>query len=179
METQDSAALDIAAIVNVVNLYAIGVDTRQWQLFDGVFAEDAVTDFGGPAVFSGLAAIKQVFEAIHAPFDATQHATRGHHVAVRGDDATCLSYFHARFLRSGAAGDKMYEASGWYDDALTRTPAGWRIARRTCRTVWSGGNPAVLQTTPDVHVEAVFFSLSSEAQAGGLGHLAAMRGQIG
>ena len=169
-------AQHIAAVVNRINLYAIGVDTRQWQLFDGVFTEDAVTDFGGPAVFSGLETIKQMFEAIHAPFDMTQHATRGHHVTVADESATCLSYFHARFLRSVAEGSNMFESSGWYDDRLVRTAAGWRIAHRTCRTVWSGGNPAVLQTTNDVHVESVFDALHVEAHAGRLGHLAAIAG---
>lgn len=167
-------AQDIAAIVNVINLYPVAVDTQRWALFDRVFTEDARTDFGGPAVFEGREHIKQVFEAIHLPFDATQHATRGHHVLVDGDRATCLSYVHARFIRQAVEGGNMFESAGWYDDALIRTADGWRIALRTCRTLWSGGNPAVLQTTPDVHVEQVFQSLRAEAGAGRLGHLARM-----
>lgn len=165
---------EIAAIVNVVNLYPIAVDSQRWELFDGVFTEDAKTDFGGPAVFEGREAIKQVFDAIHAPFEATQHATRGHHVAVDGDRATCLSYVHARFIRTVGEGGNMFESAGWYDDRLVRTPDGWRISLRTCRTLWSGGNPAVLQTTPDVHVEQVFDSLRGEAAAGRVGHIAAL-----
>ena len=165
-------AIDIAAIVNVINLYPIAVDLQRWELFDAVFTEDARTDFGGPAVFEGRENIKQVFDAIHAPFDATQHATHGHHVRVDGDRATCLSYVHARFIRAVGEGANMFELAGWYDDALVRTAAGWRIASRTCRTLWSGGNPAVLQTTPDVHIEQVFHSLKAEARAGNLGHLA-------
>jgi hypothetical protein len=70
----------------------------------------------------------------------------------------------------------MFESSGWYDDRLARTTAGWRITHRTCRTLWSGGNPAVLQTTPDVHVETVFDALHIEAREGRLGHLAAISG---
>jgi hypothetical protein len=169
-------AQDIAAVVNTLNLYAIGVDTRQWQLFDEVFTADAVTDFGGPAVFSGLSEIKQLFETIHAPFDATQHATRGHHVRARGDEATSLCYYHARFLRDLPEGGNMFESAGWYDDKLVRTSQGWRIQHRTCRALWSGGNPAVLQTTPDVHVESVFHALHIEAREGRLGHLAAIAG---
>ena len=164
---------DIAAVVNTVNLYAIGVDTRQWQLFDEVFTAGATADFGGPAVFTGLDTIKRLFVAIHAPFHSTQHATRAHHVRVDGDSATCLSYFHAMFLRD-VPGERMYESTGWYDDSLVRTPQGWRIARRTCRSTWAGGNPAVLKTTPDVHVQTEFDALHLEAGAGRLGHLAAI-----
>ncbi|MGE3693004.1 MAG: nuclear transport factor 2 family protein [Novosphingobium sp.] len=170
METQD-----IAAIVNTVNLYPVAVDAQQWVLFDKVFTKDAETDFGGAAVFSGLATIKQVFEAIHAPFSATQHATRGHHVVVSGDSATCLSNVHALFIRDvGGEGGNMFESSGWYDDRLVRTVQGWRIARRVCRTIWSGGNPAVLQTTPDVHVEEVFASLRGDAAKGEVAHVAGL-----
>lgn len=175
METQD-----IAAIVNTVNLYPIAVDSMQWALFDKVFTEDAETDFGGAAVFTGLANIKQVFDAIHAPFKATQHAARGHHVSVIGDTATCVSYVHAHFIRDVAGeGGNMFESIGWYDDTLVRTSLGWRIARRVCRTTWSGGNPAVLQTTPDVHVEEVNHSLRDESREGRVGHIAGLLAQGG
>lgn len=167
-------AQEIAAVVNVINLYPIAVDSQRWHLFDQVFTPDAKTDFGGPAVFEGLETIKQVFEAIHAPFDATQHATRGHHVRVAGEKASCLSYVHARFIRQVRDGGSMFESAGWYDDELIRTAQGWRITRRVCRTLWSGGNPAVLQTTDDVHVEQVFHSLRAEADAGRIGHFAGM-----
>ena len=65
---------------------------------------------------------------------------------------------------------------GWYDDVVVRTPQGWRISRRSCRTQWWGGNPAVLQTTPDVHVEHVLDSLRAEVQAGRILHFQALSG---
>jgi SnoaL-like domain len=173
-EAKAVSTQDIVEIINLINLYPVAVDTQQWSLFDQVFTVDARTDFGGGAVFAGLADIKQVFEAIHAPFDATQHVTTNHQVAVDGDRASCLSYVHGRFIRAVPAGEGMFESSGWYDDALVRTPAGWRIALRNCRTIWAGGNPAVLQTTPDVHVETATLSLRSEGREGRLGHLAAL-----
>ena len=72
------SAQDIAGIVNLINLYPVAVDSQQWALFDRVFTPNARTDFGGGAAFTGLEAIKQAFEAIHAPFDATQHVTTNH-----------------------------------------------------------------------------------------------------
>jgi hypothetical protein len=168
------AAHQIAEIVNLINYYPIAVDSQQWELFDDIFTEDVEADFGGAAIWRGLAALKQAFEAIHAPFASTQHATRGHHVVVDGVQATCLSYVHGRFIREVSEGGNMFESVGWYDDALTYTAKGWRIARRSCRTQWWGGNPAVLQTSPDVHVEQVLNSLRSEAREGRIGHLRAL-----
>lgn len=164
-------ASEVAAVINTVNLYPIAVDTQRWELFDRVFTEDVHADFGGQAVWDGLGPLKQAFDMIHAPFAATQHATRGHHVAGEGDRATCLSYVHGRFIREVPEGGNMFESSGWYDDILVRTEGGWRIARRVCRMLWWGGNPAVLETAPGVKVEQVLDSLRAEAQAGRIGHL--------
>jgi hypothetical protein len=166
------AGSDIAEIVNLVNLYAVAVDSQQWALFDRIFTPDVATDFGGPAAWQDLGSLKQAFAAIHAPFASTQHATRGHHVAVEGDRATCLSYVHAHFIREMPTGGNLFESIGWYDDALIRTADGWRIARRSCRTQWSGGNPDVLRTTAEVNVETVLNSLRDEVRAGGIGHFA-------
>ena len=44
---------------------------------------------------------------------------------------------------------------------------------RSCRTVWSGGNPAVLQTMPGVSGEQQLDSLSREAAADRIAHLRA------
>ncbi|MBU6269107.1 MAG: nuclear transport factor 2 family protein [Sphingomonadales bacterium] len=165
---------DIVAIVNLCNLYAAATDAQEWRLFDRVFTTDVHVDFGGPACFDGLATLKQVFEAIHAPFAITMHVTTNHQVLVDGDAATCLSYVHGRFVREVGEGGNMFESTGWYDDALVRGADGWRIARRVCRTTWWGGNPKVLQTTPDTHVEHVLNSLRDENRAGGVGHVAAL-----
>ena len=37
---------DIVQIINVINLYPVGLDTRRWDLFDRVFTDDAHTEFG-------------------------------------------------------------------------------------------------------------------------------------
>lgn len=166
---------EISEIVNLINLYATAVDTQQWELLDRVFTEDVVTDFGGPAVFEGLAMLKQAFAAIHAPFARTLHMTTNHQVRVSGDRASCLSYVHGRFIRNVEGGD-LFESIGWYDDSLVRTQGGWRIRHRACRSVWAGGNPAVMRTSPDVDVEPPLYSLADEAGSDRVAHLQALLG---
>ena len=166
----------IPIIVNLINLYPVAVDAQDWELLDLIFTEDACADFGGPAVFQGLAVLKQAFAAIHEPFAATQHVTTNHQVAlVDADTATCLSYVHGRFIRDVPQGGNMFESTGWYDDQLIRTAAGWRIRHRACRTVWCGGNPRVLQTTADVNADAALHSLRSDGRAGEVNHLHQLR----
>ncbi|MDG2003450.1 MAG: nuclear transport factor 2 family protein [Novosphingobium sp.] len=167
---------DFDAITNTVNLYPVAVDTLQWSLFDRVFTEDCVVDFGGPAVFEGLEPLKQVFDVIHAPFKATQHFTSNHHIDVTGSGATCLSYVRGVFVRDVTEGGNMFESTGWYDDVLLRTGGGWLISRRVCRMSWWGGNPDVIRTSPEAGPPAETDSLSAEAKAGRLAHLDALLG---
>jgi hypothetical protein len=161
-------------VINVVNLYPVALAGQRWELFDQVFTADAEADFGGPARWSDLASLKRDFAAIHVPFQATQHVTTNHQVAVDADQATCLSYVQGRFIREVAEGGNMFESGGWYDDGLVRTADGWRIRRRLCRMVWWSGNPLVLQTTPGMAVEHQLHSLRAEAEAGRVAHLAAI-----
>jgi hypothetical protein len=164
---------DIVAIINVVNLYPVAVDTRRWDLFDEIFTTDIQTDFGGPAAWNDLASLKRDFESVHRPFEATLHVTTNHQVVVNADRANCLSYVHGRFIRKVPEGGNMFESAGWYDDALVRTAAGWRIKKRSCRSVWAGGNPVVLQTVPGISGEQKLDSLSREAAAGTIAYLSA------
>jgi hypothetical protein len=166
---------DVIAIANVINLYALAVDTRQWDLFDRVFTSDVRTDFGGAAKWQDLSSLKRDFAAIHSPFRATQHTTTNHQVAVNGEAANAISYVHGRFVREVTDGADMFESCGWYDDKLLRTAAGWRIADRVCRTIWCGGNPRVLQTMPGVTVEQQLHSLGGAAESRNISFLDALR----
>jgi SnoaL-like domain len=165
---------DIVEIINVINLYPVAVDSLSWNLFDLIFTEDVHCEFGGPAKWNDLASLKRDFAIVHRPFEATQHVTTNHQVLVNGDHAHCLSYVHGRFIRPVAEGGNMFESTGWYDDELVRRGSGWRIKFRSCRTVWSGGNPLVLQTMPGVTGEQKLDSLSREAAAGNIHYLKAV-----
>lgn len=170
------SSADIVEIINVINLYPVAVDSLRWDLFDRIFTEDVHCEFGGPAQWHDLTSLKRDFALVHRPFDATQHVTTNHQVVVNGDRANCLSYVHGRFIRQLPQGGNMFESAGWYDDFLVRLPAGWRIKTRSCRTIWSGGNPMVLQTMPGVTGEQKLDSLSREAAAGSITYLKALGG---
>lgn len=115
---------DIVAITGVINLYPVAVDTRQWRLFDRVFTPDCVVDFGGPARFEGLDALKTAFDAIHQPFKATQHFTSNHQILASGDGGH-LPELRARRLRARHAPGRQHVRI----DRLVRRRAGARRGR--------------------------------------------------
>ncbi|OBG37986.1 hypothetical protein A5672_16920 [Mycobacterium alsense] len=166
---------DVLAITQLVNLYGLAVDSRRWHLFDTVFAADVVADYGAASRWTDLERFKADFAAYHDPFDSTQHTMSTHVVHVDGDRAHSFCNGAWRLLRKAADGGALWDGTGWYDDAWLRTPGGWRITRRTCRTTWWTGNPAVNETNPGVKFDLTTSVLRREADAGRIGVLGPTR----
>ena len=165
-------------IIEKINLYALAVDARRWDLFDRIFTGDCDADYGTSAHWRELAGFKSDFAAFHAPFDATQHLMMNHQVLIDGNRAHSLTYGSWRLVRQATAdagdGGPLWDGSGWYDDQWVRTGEGWRIASRVCRVIWFTGNPAVKETLPGVTFEDERTTLQVEAEAGRLSFLDAI-----
>jgi hypothetical protein len=135
---------DKTAIIEILNLYGFALDAHQWQLFDRIFTEDVIADFGpAGAVWSGLSDFKRSFAEFHTLLDSHQHAMMGQLVHVNGDTANAFTYGNWLLVREAAEGGPDWRGTGWYDDELIRTGQGWRIQRRVCRLVSWTGNPLV------------------------------------
>jgi hypothetical protein len=170
---------DQAAIIAIINLYGFAVDTQCWDLFDRIFTPDVTADFSATARWHDLASFKRDFALFHDPFDSTQHAMLNHLVHIEGDRAAAFTYGNWRLIRGAVDGDPRWDGTGWYDDELIRTPAGWRITKRICRiTSWSG-NPFVNETIPGVKFELNTTVLRREGEAGKVGFLNAITGRRG
>jgi hypothetical protein len=154
---------ELSSIINVVNLYAVAVDSHHYEIFDDIFTEDIHCDFGGGAAFEDRASLVTVFRQIHAVFDATQHFVSGHSIRLADDRAKCLSYVVGRFRRRLEQGPAVFESSGWYDDLLVRSADGWRIKERTSRMVTYTGDIRVMQAMPDIDTNYPLVALSDEA----------------
>lgn len=166
---------DKAAIIEVLNLYAFALDTRQWGLFDRVFSEDVWAEFGpAGAGWKGLQEFKRSFAEFHATLDSHQHTMMGHLVAVDGDTANAFSYGNWLLIRNAAEGGPSWLGTGWYDDELVRTDAGWRIQHRVCRLQSWSGNPLVPEPNgehdPDMNLKV----LHEFAEAGDIAFLRAI-----
>ena len=171
-------ATDHNAIVNVINLYALAVDTLCFDLFDRVFTPDVQLDYYPGSRMAGLAQVKQEFLLAHEGLDASQHTVANHQVIVDGDRANAIAYVVARLIRNVPEGGVNYwEFGGWYDDSLVRTPAGWRIQRRACRGNWWEGNPRVAECRPEWVFRPDVTLLRNAAKAGESEFLKAVRAQ--
>ena len=165
---------DKELIRELVNLYGLAVDSQQWDLFDRIFTDDVDADYSETAHWRDLATFKRDFAAFHDPFDSTQHCMMNHLVNVDGDAAQALTYGTWRLVRKAVDGMPLWDGSGWYDDVLVRTDAGWRIKHRICRIVWWVGNPQVNESIPGVKFELDTTVLRREGEAGRVRYLNAI-----
>jgi len=164
---------DRADIVDTVNRYTIAMNSRRWDMFDEILADDFRIDFGDGVFWDDVEIFKRDFAALHAPFDASQHITSNHVITIDGNQARCLSYVQGCFIRHAAEGGSKFESAGWYDDRLVHAPDGWRIAERRFGIIRWSGNPAVVQMTPGAPYNPTLSALHVEGAAGNVGFFSA------
>jgi hypothetical protein len=94
---------DKAAIIQILNLYGLALDARQFDLFDQIFTADVIADFGpAGASWADLANFKRSFSEFHDTLDNHQHTMMGHVVHVNGDEAHSFSYGNWLLVRDSA-----------------------------------------------------------------------------
>lgn len=167
---------DKAAITELLNLYGLALDAHAWDLFDLVFTEDVTAEFG-PAgnAWIGLENFKRSFAEFHETLDSHQHTMMGQLVRVDCDRANAFSYGNWLLIRESAEGGPTWTGTGWYDDELIRTEAGWRIQRRVCRLMSWTGNPFVPVPNAEHRPDMDLNVLREHAEAGRVAYLNAVK----
>lgn len=171
-----AVAHDKAEILEILNLYGLALDAHQWDLFDRIFTQDVIAEFGpAGAAWKGLETFKRSFADFHDRLDGHQHTMMGQLVHVDGDTANAFSYGNWLLIREAAEGGPTWLGTGWYDDELVRGENGWRIQRRVCRLMSWSGNPSVPEPhrehNPDMNVNV----LHEHAEVGRIAFLKAIR----
>jgi 3-phenylpropionate/cinnamic acid dioxygenase small subunit len=124
---------DEAALRDLLHRYAFGLDTRDWDMWRGVFTDEVVVDMSDyePEPLPRRLPVDvhvDYVRRLFAGFDATQHFIGTHRFAIDGDRAMVTAHMRAEhWLTSGQGGDR-YTMFGTYTDECVRTPSGWRIA---------------------------------------------------
>lgn len=124
--------LDVAdrlAIHELIGLYGIVIDERDWERVGELFTDDVVYDMSelGLGTLHGVAAVLHLWRSREDLHPLAHHATNI--VVTAGADRDT-----ARVISKGiGVGRKGRVGSVTYRDLLRRTPQGWRIASRHAR----------------------------------------------
>ena len=146
LDNHTIAAADHLDISAVIYRLARAMDDRNWSLLQTCFTYDAEGDFATGRA-QGIDAIRAEYAAFLTSFEATQHLIANIEVSITGDTALATSAFQAQHVRTIDGAPTHFLIGGRYTDAFTRERLGWRIRRRTVRSVWTDGDRRVIGAT--------------------------------
>jgi len=115
-------------VAEVLVRYATGIDRRDWALFRSCFTDDCEADYGEVGVWHGADEITAFMKTSHAECGHTLHRITNQAVTPTAGGVSARSYVDAIVM--GADNRSGVRAVGFYDDELTCTDDGWKIARR-------------------------------------------------
>ncbi len=133
---------DRAEIHDVLIRYGWAIDTKDWDLLDTCFTDDAEVDYSSnPGGKKGpYKQIRSWLEKMISAFPVTQHLMSNMDVKVSGDTATARTMVtnpQGAATREGPL--HFFYVGARYDDQFVRTPDGWRIKLRVETTLWFEG----------------------------------------
>ena len=129
---QQQLIIDRFEIIDVFNRYAIGVDTRNEEVYLTCFTDELLVDITGESVeHTAKSWTEQAFTAL-ANFEKTQHIISNHMINIDGDKAEATAYLQALHFTK----ENTFSVWGHYTHKLIRTPEGWRINNMTLTTDW-------------------------------------------
>jgi hypothetical protein len=120
---------DKTAVQDLIGTYSHAVSRLDWDEAISTFAADAIWDVPALATYAqGIGEISAALRALAGNVAFLLQSYSPAIIALDGDRASARS-----LMRENAGsfeGDEMLEVLGTYDDEVTRTPAGWKFARR-------------------------------------------------
>ena len=140
---------DREEIKEVRHRFALALDTRDWELFGSLFADEVDADLPALGVPQGTVPRSDLVETFGYAFRrpasemGTQQLYGNFIIEVRGDEATSSSYFVGHHHIPGFEGGEDATLRARYVDRLVRTPDGWKISALTIHVFSIVGNPRV------------------------------------
>lgn len=128
-------------IRNKLSLYAIRLDTKQFDLLDEIFTRDVVANYGLPGTvgtYYGLIAVEDFLKSNLPPNVVTQHAITTI-VIDFSDESTPIStsYVTANYFGQGNLTGQAVAIYASYRDQWTSEDWSWKLKNRTASYVVS------------------------------------------
>ncbi|MEO1061239.1 MAG: nuclear transport factor 2 family protein [Actinomycetota bacterium] len=139
-----ASVVDRLDIAEVKYRYALGLDTRNWELYRSIFTDRVDVDFssydgGEPSTMDAddwVGRAKVLFTGL----DSSHHQMTNPMIEVDVDEAELTMYLQAQHLLVHPDGDPLFTIGGYYRDRLVRTDEGWRLSAVRLVVLWTAGN---------------------------------------
>jgi SnoaL-like protein len=145
-----------AAIIDIYNAYAEGVDSKNWEMVRQCFADTIYVDYGPTSAATGspddprnaddwIAVLRSVIDG----FDVTRHTITNHRFSRDGERIVCRAYLTADHVifanpeETAAAPEEIATVVGEYTNTCELGDHGWKIRSSKLEMQWSRGNGAL------------------------------------
>ena len=146
---------DKLMIAETIYLYAIGIDTKDFDLYGSIFTDHVNIDFssyeGSSVPETTVLTRDQWVSRVRPLFTglaATQHSMTNPVVNIDGDTASCRMYMQAHHVFEPKKEDSWFTIGGYYDDTLIReaeSPSGWKLTGVKLTVLWRKGQESIMQ----------------------------------
>lgn len=140
---------DRITIAETVFKYATGIDTRDWELYRSIFADEVEMDFESwnqvPRHRIAADELKNQIQVFFAGLDATQHVMTNPITSIDGDRARCVMYMQAYHFLHEVQASRRYDIGGYYTNELIRDGDDWKITSVKLSVLWTQGDIAFMQ----------------------------------
>ena len=149
-----SLAEDKLAVAETIYHYALGIDTKDFDLYRSIFADQVEIDFSSyegssvvePSSLAGDQWVRRV-QPLFVGLAATQHTMTNPLAEIEGDSATCRMYMQAHHVYEPDKDDSWFTLGGFYDDSLVRSdlsPTGWLLTGVKLTVLWRKGDHSIM-----------------------------------
>ena len=150
-----SLAKDKLEVAETIYHYALGIDTKDFDLYRSIFADQVEIDFSSyegssvvePSLLAGDQWVRRV-QPLFVGLAATQHTMTNPLAVIDGDSATCRMYMQAHHVYEPDKDDSWFTIGGYYDDTLVRdaeSPTGWKLTSVKLTVLWRKGEESIMQ----------------------------------
>lgn len=150
------------ALVDNYSAYAEGLDSKNWPLVRGCFADEVLIDYGELSSASGAPDVLRraddwmlYLKGVINGFDITRHLISNHRVTISEDEISCRAYLaadHVIFEDPAitiARPEDIVTVVGEYHNHYAAIDGAWRIVRSQLDVHYTHGNLALFVTAAE------------------------------
>lgn len=162
MTDTNSQLLIRNALIDNYNLYAQGLDSKNWPMVRSCFADTIMIDYGSISAPTGDPEVPRqaddwlkILQSVINGFDITRHTITNHRVDISGSAVSCTAYLNADHVifpnpEMPIIGEQdVVTVVGEYTNHYEQVNDVWKICRSELVVNWSSGNMALFGTATE------------------------------
>jgi hypothetical protein len=146
------------ALIDNYNQYGEGLDSKNWPMVRGCFADEVLIDYGSVSDATGDPSVARraddwlkILQAAINGFDITRHTITNHRVTISDDQVCCRAYLTAGHVIFATPempfvnDQDIVTVVGEYSNYYRQVEGVWKICQSALVVHWTSGNMGLFE----------------------------------